>query len=115
MLLMFRSTGPGVLALFAALAIGGCDESTRIVDPALTASESSIFLGIGETQTLTVSRVPSNAAFEALSEDVTVATVVQSGTGVTITGVEVGFATVVLTLSDYPAIQFNVTVEVTPT
>jgi hypothetical protein len=107
--------GLATVAAAAALVLAGCGDSgpTLPLDPEIQATESSIFLGVGQSQTINVAVVPAGAAFEAMSDDTEVATVTQASTRITISGVGPGFATVTLVMVEYPWAWHQIAVEVT--
>lgn len=96
------------------LLLAACERSGPVVpvEPGITASESSIFLAVGERRDLTVTVSPANSGFGATTEDPAVATVTHNAAGVTITGVGEGFGSVTLTLLNHVGIHFRITVEV---
>jgi len=89
-----------------------CNSDPVAVEPSITSHDSSIFLAVGETRQLDVNRSPAGAVFEAVSDDLAVATVTQTSSRIAIRGVCQGFATIVLRMPAYPGIEFQITVEV---
>ena len=103
---------PRAVPLLFALVLSACDKEVVFIEPAIAASESSVFVDVGEELVLDVATVPANAPFDAYSEDEDTATVGIAGRDVLITGVKVGFTNVILTLPDHPGIDFLIVVEV---
>jgi uncharacterized protein YjdB len=106
------------LVSFAAssvILVTGCRDSGPVqpVDPAIQVEEASIFLTVGQSRTLAVNVAPANTPWTAESDDPETAAVASAPGSVTITGVRAGFATVHLTLTQYPWVWLQVAVEVT--
>lgn len=106
------SAFPGSLLFLLALGVSACDREVVFIEPEIAASESSVFVDIGEEVVLDVATVPEEAAFDAYSEDEGTATVQIAVRDIVITGVNVGFTNVILTLRDHSAPQFLIVVEV---
>jgi hypothetical protein len=99
--------------LLGCLALGGCNtERIVLVEPAIWTADSSIFLVPAQSVQLPVSTVPAGSPFQASSESPAIASVVKTSSGITITGLCVGFGGVVLSLPEYPGTRFEITVEV---